>query len=110
MMTRLLNWHACAIGNGLSIGHVLSICYGDPIGHDPPRLRALFRSPPQGKSGFLDCVCYIHTRFTGEVVMDTAISVLMIALALWGLTAPLVVILGIGYLRACNPKKEEGDV
>ena len=73
-------------------------------------LSALFRSPPQGKSGFLDCVCYIHTRFTGEVVMDTAISVLMIALAVWGLSAPLVVILGIWYLRACKPQKGEEDV
>jgi hypothetical protein len=42
--------------------------------------------------------------------MDTVISVLMIALAVWGLTAPLVVILGIWYLRACNPRKGEEDV
>jgi hypothetical protein len=42
--------------------------------------------------------------------MDTAISVLMIALAVWGLSAPLVVIFGIWYLRACQPKGEEKDV
>lgn len=97
-----------AMGCRSDIG--LSFLYGYRIGHDPSGLRALFRSPPQGKSGFLDCVCYIHTRFTGEVVMDTVISVLMIALTVWGLTAPLVVILGIWYLRACNPKKGAEDV
>jgi hypothetical protein len=95
---------------GCRSGKGLSICYGYRIGHDPSELRALFRSPPQGKFGFPDCVCYIHTRFTGEVVMDTVISVLMIALAVWGLTAPLVVILGIWYLRVCNPRKGEEDV
>lgn len=80
------------------------------MGLDPPWLRALFPSPPQGKSGFPDCVCYIDTRFTSEVVMDTVLSVLMIALAVWGLSAPLVVVLGFWYLRACKPQKGEEDV
>ena len=42
--------------------------------------------------------------------MDTIIVVLMMALMDWGITAPLVVVFGMWYLRVRQSKKGEKDV
>ena len=42
--------------------------------------------------------------------MDTIIGVLMMALMVWGIAAPLVVIFGMWYLRVRQSKKGEKDV
>ena len=42
--------------------------------------------------------------------MDTIIGVLMMALMVWGITAPLVVVLGMWYLRARQSRKGKKDV
>ena len=42
--------------------------------------------------------------------MDTVISVLMIALMVWGIAAPLVVVFGMWYLRARQSRKGKKDV
>ena len=42
--------------------------------------------------------------------MDTIIGVLMMALMVWGIAAPLVVVFGMWYLRVRQSKKGEKDV
>jgi hypothetical protein len=42
--------------------------------------------------------------------MDTVISVVMMALMVWGIAAPLVVIFGMWYLRARQSRKGKKDV
>ena len=42
--------------------------------------------------------------------MDIVISVLMMAWMVWGITAPLVVVFGMWYLRARQSRKGKKDV
>ena len=42
--------------------------------------------------------------------MDTIIGVLMMALMVWGIAAPLVGVFGMWYLRVRQSKKGEKDV